>query len=393
MTVFEHPPMIPYARQDINEDDIAAVEQVLRGDWLTQGPTIPKFEETVARRVGARHACAVNSGTSALHLACLAAGLSPGQRLWTTPITFVASANCARYCGAEVDFVDIDPRTHNICPDALEEKLKRAELENTLPKVVIAVDFAGQPADWGRLRLLANQYRFVLIDDASHALGATYRGDSLGSGRFADFTVFSFHPVKIITTGEGGMILTNDFLKARRLALLRSHGITRDTADMEGFAEGDWYYQQLELGFNYRMTDIQAALGLSQMQRLDSFIARRRELAANYDKFLRDLPVTRPWLSPDVLSAWHLYVIRIDTHEARLSRREVFDSFRAAGIQVNVHYIPVYLHPYYRRLGFTAGYCPEAERYYRECISLPMYANLSQTDQKRVVQVLTDTLD
>jgi UDP-4-amino-4,6-dideoxy-N-acetyl-beta-L-altrosamine transaminase len=384
--------VIPYGRQDIDQADLQAVLDVLQSDWLTQGPAITRFEELVAGYCGASHALAVSNATAALHLACRALGLGAGDRLWTSPNTFVASANCGLYCGAEVDFVDIDPRTYNMSVSALEAKLEQAEKTGQLPKVVVPVHFAGQSCDMASIKKLADRYGFAIVEDASHAVGARYLDTMVGSSRYSDITVFSFHPVKIITTGEGGLLLTNRQDLADRLALLRSHGITRDSAVMTTPSEGPWYYQQVDLGYNYRMTDIQAALGASQMRRLDTFIARRRELAQRYDALLADLPVIRPWQSPDGASAYHLYPIRIDAERTSKGRREVFEALRASGIGVNVHYIPVHTQPYYRELGFRTGDFPEAERYYEGAISLPMYATLSDADQDRVIAALAEAL-
>lgn len=381
--------MIPYGRQDITAADIAQVIEVLKSDFLTQGPMVPRFEQSVAAHVGARHALAVNSATSALHIACLALGLGPGDRLWTTPITFVASANCGLYCGAQVDFVDIDPRTYNLCPNALAAKLQEAEANGALPKVVVAVHLCGQPCDMAAIHELAQRYGFKVIEDASHAIGGKYRGEFIGNGRYSDITVFSFHPVKIITTAEGGMALTNDARLAERMALLRSHGITRDPARMTHAADGPWYYQQIDLGFNYRMTELQAALGVSQMRRLDSYVARRHALARRYDERLADLPaVITPWQHPDSYSGLHLYVIRVKTELCRPSHRQIFERLRALGIGVNLHYIPVHTQPYYRALGFRDGDYPQAERYYSEAISLPMFQGLSDAQQDQVVDAL-----
>jgi UDP-4-amino-4,6-dideoxy-N-acetyl-beta-L-altrosamine transaminase len=384
--------MIPYGRQSISADDVAQVVRVLQSDFLTQGPAVPAFEAAVRRVCGAGHAVAMNSATSALHVACLALGVGPGDRVWTSPITFVASANCARYCGAEVEFVDIDPATYNLSIPALTARLQAARARNLLPKVVIPVDFAGQPCDLAALRALADEYGFRIIEDASHAIGATYRGEPVGNGRYSDITIFSFHPVKIITTGEGGMAVTNDSGLGARMARLRSHGITREPAEMTEASHGGWYYQQLELGFNYRLTDLQAALGTSQLQRIDAFLARRRALAARYDVLLRELPVVCPFQAPGAESAWHLYVVRLQPDAAGTRHRAVFERLRAGGIGVNLHYIPVYLQPYYRQLGFRPGICPEAERYYATAISLPLYPDLSDAQQEQVVHVLRDAL-
>lgn len=377
--------MIPYGRQDISQADIDAVLDVLKSDFLTQGPQVPRFEQRVAQHVGASHALAVNSATSALHIACLALGLGPGDRLWTTPITFVASANCGLYCGAAVDFVDIDPRTYNLCPQALARKLEQAEREGKLPKVVVAVHLCGQPCDMQAIHALAQRYDFRIIEDASHAIGGKYRGEFIGNCRYSDITVFSFHPVKIITTAEGGMALTNDAELANKMALLRSHGITRDPAQMTHEADGPWYYQQIDLGFNYRMTELQAALGNSQMERLDAFVARRHQLASRYDDLLADLPVTTPWQHPDSYSGLHLYVIRLQLDKITRTHRQVFEALREQGIGVNLHYIPVHTQPYYQRMGFRQGDYPEAERYYAEAISLPMFQTMTEAQQDAVV--------
>lgn len=384
--------MIPYGRQDITEADIDAVVEVLRSDFLTQGPAVPRFERSVAAHVGARHAVAVNSATSALHLACLALGLGPGDRLWTTPITFVASANCGLYCGAQVDFVDIDPRTYNLCPRALEHKLEQAEKNGRLPKIVVAVHLCGQPCDMAAIHGLAQRYGFRVVEDASHAIGGKYRGEFVGNCRYSDITVFSFHPVKIITTAEGGMALTNDSGLAERMALLRSHGITRDSARMTREADGPWYYQQIDLGFNYRMTELQAALGTSQLTRLDDYVAHRHALAHRYDSLLEALPVVTPWRHADGYSGLHLYVIRLQLEKIGRTHREVFEILREEGIGVNLHYIPVHTQPYYRRMGFQIGDFPEAERYYAEAISLPMFQTMTETQQDEVVAALTEAV-
>lgn len=379
--------MIPYGRQDIDEDDIQAVIEVLRSDFLTQGPMVPAFEDRVAALCGSRHAVAANSATSALHLACLALGVGPGDRVWTSPITFVASANAALYCGAQVDFVEIDPRTYNMCAARLEEKLAAAAREGYLPKVLIPVHLTGQPCDMAAIRSAANRYGVGVIEDASHAIGASDRDIPIGSCRFSDIAVFSFHPVKIVTTGEGGMAVTNDPGLAERMRLDRSHGITRDPAQMQEDPHGQWYYEQIRLGFNYRMTDIAAALGLSQMRRIDRFINRRREIAAAYGVAFAELPVTTPWQRPEARSAWHLYVIRIGARAAR-GRTAVFEALRAEGIAVNLHYIPVYRQPLYRSRGFSPADYPEAEAYYAEAISLPMFPALTDADQDRVIEAV-----
>lgn len=378
--------MIPYGRQSIDDRDIAAVTDVLQSDWLTQGPAVPAFEGALRERCQARFAVAVCNATAALHIACVAAGLGPGDRLWTSPNTFVASANCARYCGADVDFVDIDPDTWCLDADALERKLQAASQSGALPKVVVPVAFSGRSCDMRKLKRLSVQFGFTVIEDAAHAVGASYDGRPVGCGDYAHMTVFSFHPVKIVTTGEGGAVLTNDKTLHERLIRLRSHGIVREPDEMEGPADGPWYYQMIELGYNYRMTDIQAALGRSQLCRLDEFLARRRSLADRYRLSLADLPLQLPVTDPE--SAWHLYVVRLNLPHIHPSRRDAFERLRAANIGVNVHYIPVHLHPYYRRLGFAPGDFPKAEQYYREAISLPMYAGLSDVAQDRVVTEL-----
>ncbi|WFE72445.1 UDP-4-amino-4,6-dideoxy-N-acetyl-beta-L-altrosamine transaminase [Halomonas sp. M1] len=385
--------MIPYGRQDITQDDIDSVINVLTSDFLTQGPVVPLFEQSVAKHVGAKHALAVNSATSALHIACLALGLDKGDWLWTSPVTFVASANCGLYCGANVDFVDIDPCTYNLCPKALEVKLEQAEQEGRLPKVVVAVHLCGQPCEMQPIHDLSQRYGFRIIEDASHAIGGKYQGEYIGNGRYSDITVFSFHPVKIITTAEGGMALTNDEKLARHMDLLRSHGVTRDPALMTREADGPWYYQQVDLGFNYRMTELQGALGLSQLSRLDDYVARRNALAECYDVALAKLPVITPSQHPDSYSGRHLYVIRLKCDEIRLTHRQVFEALREQGIGVNLHYIPVHTQPYYEQLGFCEGDFPEAERYYAEAISLPLYPAMNEGQQEQVVSVLQAILE
>lgn len=380
--------MIPYGRQDITPADIDAVVEVLRSDYLTQGPTVPRFEQAVAQYCSAKHAIAVNSATSALHIACLALDVGPGDWVWTSPITFVASANCALYCGAQVDFVDIDPQTYNLSVERLAEKLAQAEADGRLPKVVIPVHLCGQSCEMEAIHALSQRYGFRIIEDAAHAIGGKYKGDPIGNCRFSDIAVFSFHPVKIITSGEGGMALTNDPELANRMARLRSHGITRNAAEMTHAPDGLWYYQQIDLGFNYRMTELQAALGLSQMQRVDAYVAKRHALAARYDALLKVLPVTTPWQHPDSYSGLHLYVIRLQLDSIKVSHREVFERLRVGGIGVNLHYIPLYRQPYYARFGFDPGDFPEAERYYTEAVSLPIYPALTEEQQSEVVRRL-----
>ena len=384
--------MIPYGRQSIEQADIDAVVEVLTSDFLTQGPMVPRFEEAVARHVGAAHALAVNSATSALHVACLALGLGPGDRLWTSPITFVASANCGRYCGAEVDFVDIDPQTYNLCMAALAQKLEQAERDGKLPKVVVPVHLCGQSCDMETLHALAQRYGFSVIEDASHAIGGKYQDRFIGDCRFSDITIFSFHPVKIITTAEGGMALTNSTALAEKMALLRSHGITRDAAQMTKEPDGPWYYQQQVLGFNYRMTELQGALGLSQLSRLDSYVARRHVLARRYDQLLSGLPVALPCQRPDCYSAYHLYVIRLKLNKIAATHRQVFETLRAEGIGVSLHYLPVHTQPYYANLGFSQGDFPASERYYEEAISLPIFQAMTESQQDAVVAALRKAL-
>jgi UDP-4-amino-4,6-dideoxy-N-acetyl-beta-L-altrosamine transaminase len=383
--------MIPYGRQIISDDDIRAVETVLRSDFLTQGPVVPKFERAVANRVGAKHAVAVNSATSALHIACLALDLGPGDLLWTSPITFVASANCGRYCGADIDFVDIDPETFNICADALDLKLTAAAHKGQLPKVIVAVHMCGQSPDMARIAELARAHGVRVIEDASHSIGAEYGGAPVGGCAHSDITVFSFHPVKIITTAEGGMALTNDSGLAALMDRVRSHGITRDPALMTHAPDGPWYYQQLDLGWNYRMTEMQAALGLNQLDRLDVFIARRRVLADAYDTdtALMGLPLRRPGRLAGANSSWHLYVIRLVDPSRH---RSVFEALREDAIGVNLHYIPVHLQPYYRDLGFAPGDFPAAEDYYSRAISIPLHVGLTDEEQRQVVAAISKAL-
>lgn len=380
---------IPYGRQDITDEDVKAVCEVLRSDFLTQGPAIEKFEKTVAEYCGASHAVAMNSATSALHVACLALDLGPGDWLWTSPNTFVASANCALYCGAQVDFVDIDPDTHNMSIEALERKLQAAESEGRLPKIVIPVHFAGEPCDLKAIKALAERYRFKIIDDASHAIGGRYGEFVIGGTPYSDITIFSFHPVKIVTTGEGGMAVTNNPELGVKLARLRTHGITRNPAEMTHEPDGPWYYEQIGLGYNYRITDIQAALGVSQLGRLDAYVSRRHELAARYDELLSSLPLKRLVRNEENYSGLHLYVIELLDP---LRRRDVFEYLRANGVGVNVHYIPVHLHPYYRKLGFQDGDFPNSEKYYQSAISLPMFSSLKTQSQDYVVSLLEKCL-
>ena len=384
--------MIPYGRQDINQQDINAVVEVLKSDFLTQGPQVPAFEQAIIDACDAKYAVAVNSATSALHIACLALGLGNDDWLWTTPNTFVASANCALYCGAKVDFVDIDPRTYNLCAKQLEKKLIAAQKVGKLPKIVIPVHFSGQSCDMQAIHELAKKYGFSIIEDASHAIGGKYKGEPIGNSRYSDITVFSFHPVKIVTTAEGGMAVTNNAKLAEQLNLLRSHGITRDEELMTKAADGPWYYQQIALGFNYRMTELQAALGLSQMQRLEEFVIKRHELASRYDNLLQDLPITLPWQHPDSYSARHLYVIRLQLEQINITHLDVFNALHAAGIQANLHYIPVHMQPYYQKMGFASGQFPEAEKYYKEAISIPLFSAMTEGQQDTVCSTLKTIL-
>jgi UDP-4-amino-4,6-dideoxy-N-acetyl-beta-L-altrosamine transaminase len=384
--------MIPYGKQDINEEDLNAVLDVLKSDFLTQGPRISEFESVVAGFVGAEFSSAFNSATSALHVACMALGLTEGDWLWTSPNTFVASANCGLYCGAKVDFVDIDPQTYNMCPDKLYQKLKLAQKNKTLPKVVVPVHFGGQSCDMVRIHELAKEFDFRIIEDASHAIGGYYNGQAIGGCVYSDITVFSFHPVKIVTTAEGGVATTNDESLAKAMTLLKSHGITRDVSLMKQETEGPWYYEQIGLGFNYRMTELQAALGVSQMQRLKEFVQKRTDLAKRYNILLEGLPIRRQKQLTNTDSAYHLYPIEVDDACALVDRKTVFERMRLQEIGVNVHYIPVHTQPYYMGLGFKKGYMPAAEMYYKRAISLPLYPGLTYQQQDYIVDILRDSL-
>jgi UDP-4-amino-4,6-dideoxy-N-acetyl-beta-L-altrosamine transaminase len=380
--------IIPYGRQSISEADIQAVVDVLRSDFLTQGPVVPAFEEAVANYCHARHGVATSNATAALHIACLALGLGPGDILWTSPITFVASANCGLYCGAQVDFVDVDPHTFNMSPAALEKKLIAAKLQGKLPKVVVPVHMCGQPCDMEAIHALSLKYGFKIIEDASHAIGAKYQGEPVGNCRYSDITVFSFHPVKIITTAEGGMAVTNDHQLASKMRLLRSHGISSAAADMEVRPNDEiWNYQQIDLGFNYRMTEMQAALGLSQLQKLDEFVSTRQAIARYYDHALSGVEIQTPWQHPNGLSSFHLYPIQV-TATSGISQQALYKALTEAGVKVNLHYIPVYLQPYYARLGFKRGYCPHAEDYFKSSMSIPVYASMTEAQQHRVVDLI-----
>ena len=376
--------MIPYGRQDINQADIDSVVDVLQSNFLTQGPQVPLFENTIAEYCGAEFGVAVNSATSALHIACLALGLSKGDWLWTSSNSFVSSANCGLYCDAQVDFVDIDSRTYNFSTEELESKLIQAKQDNRLPKIVIPVHFAGQSCDMKRIHFLSQEYGFNIIEDASHAIGGKYLDKPIGSCQYSDITVFSFHPVKIITTAEGGLATTNNSELAEKMQLLRSHGITRNPNLMTKQSEGDWYYQQVDLGFNYRMTEMQAALGISQMRRLDKFVLKRHQLQKNYDSLLSLLPVIRPFQGQDTYSSFHLYPIQIDTEIVDKSRKQVFDEQKVRGVGVNVHYIPIHLHPYYSKFGFKVGDFPNAEAYYERAISIPLFHSMTLEQQDKV---------
>ena len=381
--------MIYYGHQHITEKDIQAVERVLHSDWLTQGPAIEAFEKKVANYCGAKYAVAVTNATSALHIACKAADLGEDDVLWTSPITFTASANCGRYCGADVDFVDIDDKTYNMSVAELRHKLEAAVKK---PKVVIPVHLAGQSCDMEAIKALADEYGFKIIEDASHATGADYKNTKVGSCRYSDMTVFSLHPVKIVTTGEGGIVLTNNKELYEKLKLYRSHGITRDSDLMTQEADGPWYYQQIELGFNYRMTDMQAALGCSQMYFLDEFVARRRYLVKRYNEKLKNLPLRTPYQDEATNPSWHIYIIRVDFTKVKLSKKETFARMRDRGIVLNLHYIPVHTQPYYQKLGFQNGDFPVSEKYYEEAITLPLYYDLTDEQQDEVIEALKEVL-
>lgn len=385
--------MIPYGRQDISQADIDAVVEVLQSDFLTQGPKVPEFEQALCEATGADFSIVSNSATSSLHLACRALGVGPGDLVWTSDVTFVASANCALYCGADIDFVDIDPRTYNMSPAALEQKLREArDRGHQLPKVVIPVHLCGQSCEMEAIHGLAKEYDFAIIEDAAHAIGARYRDEPVGNCRYSDITVFSFHPVKIVTTGEGGAVTTNSAELAHRMRLLNSHGTTRDAAEMTHQPDGPWYYQQIDLGYNYRMTELQAALGVSQLTRLDDWVARRNQLAGRYDELLAELPVQTPWQHPECYSARHLYVIRTAEEIGPEGHRRVFEALRAGGIGVNLHYIPLHTQPYYADMKGVAGAWPEADSYYQQAISLPLFHHMTEAQQDEVVRVLANSL-
>jgi UDP-4-amino-4,6-dideoxy-N-acetyl-beta-L-altrosamine transaminase len=380
--------LIPYGKQDIIQSDIDAVIEVLKSDYLTQGPVVPKFENSVAFHTGAKYAVAVNSATSALHIACLALEVKPGDSVWTSPITFVASANCALYCGATIDFVDIDPISYNMSVSALRKKLELAKKTNTLPKVLIPVHLAGQSCEMIEIHKLSCEYGFKVIEDASHAIGAKYLDKPVGSCLYSDIVVFSFHPVKIVTSVEGGMAVTNNPRLANTMQQLRSHGISRDPSEMIGPTDGPWYYQQLTLGFNYRMSDVHAALGLNQMKRLKEFVIKRNTLASNYDSLIEDLSINIPVQSKECFSSYHLYIIRIPEKSKNFDRLQVFERLRSNGIGVNVHYIPVYRQPYFQKYNFNYKDFPEAEAYYSEAISLPLFPNLTKQQQVEIIDIV-----
>ena len=384
--------MIPYGKQDITQADIDSVVGVLKSKFLTQGPQVPLFEKIVAEYCHSKYGVAVNSATSALHIACLALGLGKGDYLWTSPNTFVASANCGLYCGSKVDFVDIDPKTYNLSPQLLEKKLIKAEKEGVLPKIVVPVHFSGQSCDMEKIYKLSQKYGFKIIEDASHAIGGKYKGQLIGNCKYSNITIFSFHPVKIITTGEGGIALTNSSVLKEQMQLLRSHGITRDQDLMTQKIEGSWYYQQIGLGYNYRMTDMQAALGISQIKRIDSFINNRHKIKKKYDQKLLEMPVVLPFQDSNAHSAMHLYAIQIKHNIVKKSHKQLFDEMRARNIGVNLHYIPIHLHPYYMQMGFKQGDFPNAESYYSRAMSLPIFNTMTDFQQNKVITALSEVL-
>tara|TARA_B110001452_G_C15236833_1_gene428243 strand:+ start:1068 stop:2228 length:1161 start_codon:yes stop_codon:yes gene_type:complete len=385
--------MIPYGKQDISLDDINAVVEVLKSDFLTQGDVVPMFEKCLSDYTGAKHSVVVNSATSALHIACKALEVGPGDCVWTSAVTFVASANCAVYCGASVDFIDIDPNSYNICIESLANKLEHAASSGNLPKVLIPVHLSGQSCDMKSIHILSKKYGFTILEDASHAIGGKYEDDPIGNCKYSDIAVFSFHPVKIITSGEGGAALTNNPELDKNMRLFASHGITRDVELMEVSSDGPWYYEQISLGWNYRMTELQAALGLNQMSRINSFIEKRHQIAKRYNSELKHLPITLPAQSDKIFSSFHLYIIRLKLDEIKKSHKDIFEELRQEGLGVNLHYIPVYRHPFYKKQGFKAQYCPEAEKYYQEAISIPIYFGLSDEQQGEVINIISKVLN
>tara|TARA_B110000003_G_scaffold261327_1_gene282926 strand:+ start:146 stop:1306 length:1161 start_codon:yes stop_codon:yes gene_type:complete len=384
--------MIPYGRQDITDDDIRSVVDVLKSDFLTQGQVVPAFEKKISEYTGAKYSLAINSATSGLHLSCMALGVGPGDIVWTSPVTFVASSNCALYCGAKIDFIDINPSTFNLCIDNLKHKLEHAKRENVLPKVIIPVHLTGQSCDMKKVHELSKEYGFYVIEDASHAIGGDYREKKVGSCKYSDICIFSFHPVKIITTGEGGMALTNNYDLFCKIERLRSHGITRDENCMINSSHGPWYYEQIDLGLNYRMTDIQAALGISQMNRIDQYVQKRNELSQRYDELLKDMPLLTPQQPDYVYSSRHLYVIRLKLDDINKSHREVFEALRKNNIGVQIHYIPVPMQPYYSRMGFSMDKYPNSLSYYQEAISIPMFPIMTEEQQDFVISALQKIL-
>lgn len=384
--------MIPYGKQDISDDDIKAVVEVLRSDNLTQGPVVPKFEEAIADYCNVNHAIAVNSATSALHIACISLGVGNNDIVWTTPITFVASSNCAIYCGAKVDFVDIDPMTYNMSINALKIKLEKAEKKGKLPKVVIPVHLSGQSCEMKEIFDLSKKYGFRIIEDASHAIGGKYLNEPIGNCKFCDITIFSFHPVKVITSGEGGMAVTNNISLATELYRLRSHGIVRHPSELTSVSDGPWYYQQVSLGYNYRMSDIHAALGLSQLNRLNEFVNKRHEVVNFYNQTFTEDWIQKPYQHPDTFSGLHLYIIRIKEKNKTISHIQLFERLRSAGILVNLHYIPIYRHPYYQNFGYDISEYPESEKYYSEAISLPLYTNITDEQLVTIVNLIKNPI-
>jgi UDP-4-amino-4,6-dideoxy-N-acetyl-beta-L-altrosamine transaminase len=383
---------IPYGKQDINQDDIDTVVSILTSDFLTQGPQVTLFEDVLKIKCDSKYAVATNSATSALHIACLALDFKKDDILWTSPISFVASSNCALYCGGKVDFVDIDPSTFNMCANELEKKLEHAALNNCLPKIVVPVHLCGNSCDMEKIYELSIKYQFKIIEDASHAVGGSYKGFKIGSSKYSDITIFSFHPVKIITSGEGGMALTNNKILASKMSLLRTHGITRSSSEMDKTEEGSWYYEQQSLGYNYRITDIQAALGASQAKRLDEFVSKRNEISKRYINRLSNLDLNFQYVSKDSYSAYHLFVISLKNKDDIYNKKKIFESLRSHGIGVNLHYIPIYHHPFYKKMGFNKADFTNSENYYKSAISIPLFPGLSIESQDFVVKKIYEAL-